>query len=114
MLKILLTILKKLTLMNLILVHWNMIMDCIVRYGIMMLINVMKFDELTFKLVHIDVLFESIQNLEKKITFVAFNLRGSSYFLLGLNIHLIKMQYFICHAFSLISHLGILRNKYSL
>jgi hypothetical protein len=41
--------------MNLILVHWNMIMDCVIRYKNMMLIAEMKFEELTLKLVHIDL-----------------------------------------------------------
>jgi len=54
------------------------------------------------------------QNLEIKIIFVAFNLRGTIYFLHGLNIRAKKMQHFVYHAFSLISHLGILRNVYSL
>jgi hypothetical protein len=41
--------------MNLILVHWNMIMDCVVRYKNIMLIVEMKFEELTLKLVHTDL-----------------------------------------------------------
>jgi hypothetical protein len=54
-LKILLKDFGELMAMNLILVHWNMIMDCIVRYKNMMLIAEMKFEELTLKLVHIDL-----------------------------------------------------------
>ena len=84
---------EELTSMNLILFHWNMIVDCIVRYEIMILVNVMKFKELTLKLVCINIIFESTENLEKKIIFVAFNLNGSSYFLHSLNIRLIKMQH---------------------
>jgi hypothetical protein len=38
---------------NLILVHWNMIMDCVVRYKNMILIAEMKFEKLILKLVHI-------------------------------------------------------------
>jgi hypothetical protein len=113
-LKVLLTNLEELTSMNLILIHWNLILDCVVGYEIMILINKMKFDELTLKMVRIDLMSQSTQNLDKKITFVAFNLRGTSYFLQGLNIHVIKIQYFVCHAFYLVSHLGILRNVYSL
>jgi hypothetical protein len=41
--------------MNLILVHWNMIMDCVVRYKNMILIAEMKFKELTLKLVYTDL-----------------------------------------------------------
>jgi glucose-6-phosphate-specific signal transduction histidine kinase len=54
-LKILLKDFKKLMAMNLILVHWNIIMDCVVRYKNMMLIAEMKFEELTLKLVHTDL-----------------------------------------------------------
>jgi hypothetical protein len=80
----------------------------------MILVNRMKFDELTLEMVRTDLMSKSTQNLDKKITFVAFNLYGTSYFLHGLNIHMIKMQRFVCHAFYLVSHLGILRNMYSL
>ena len=51
---------------------------------------------------------------KKKIIFVAFNLCGSIYFLHGLNICLRKMQPFVYLATSLISHLGVLHNEYSL
>jgi hypothetical protein len=98
---------------NLILVHWSMILDCVIRYGIMMLIRGIKFKELALKLVHTDVISQCTQNMDMQITYVAFNLHGSCYFLYGLNIHLIKMQHFVFHAFSLVSHLGILHNVYS-
>jgi len=71
----------------------------------------MKFNELTLKLVCTNILS---QNMDKKIIFIAFNLHGSRYFLHGLNIRVLKMQHFVCHAFSLISYLGILCNVYSL
>jgi hypothetical protein len=73
--------------MNLILVHWSLILDCVVRYGNIMLINGMKFDELTLKLVRTNLSSKSTQNPEIQIIFVAFNLRGSIYFFHGLNIH---------------------------
>jgi hypothetical protein len=79
--------------MNLILVHWSMILDCVIRYGNMMLITEMKFEELTLKLVRTDLRSQTTQNLENKIIFVAFNLHGTIYFLHGLNILLIKMQH---------------------
>jgi hypothetical protein len=41
--------------MNLILVYWNMIMDCVVRYKNIMLIVEMKFEELILKLIHTDL-----------------------------------------------------------
>jgi hypothetical protein len=41
--------------MNLILIHWNMIMDCVIKYKNMMLIVKMKFKEFTLKLVHTDL-----------------------------------------------------------
>jgi hypothetical protein len=50
----------------------------------------------------------------KLVIFVAFNLHDLNYFLHGLNIHLIKIQPFVCHAFSLVSHVEILHNMYSL
>jgi hypothetical protein len=40
---------------NLILTHWNMIIDCVVRYENMMLIAEIKFEELTLKLVCTDL-----------------------------------------------------------
>jgi hypothetical protein len=97
--------------MNLILVHWSLILDCVVRYGSIMLINGMKFDELTLKLVRTNLSTHTTQNPEIEIIFVAFNLRGSIYFLHGLNIHVKKIQHFVYHAFSLISHLDILRTQ---
>jgi hypothetical protein len=78
-----------------------------------MIINRMKFEELTLKLVHTDLISQRTKNLDMQITFVAFNVRGSYYFLFGLNIYLINMQRFVFHAFSLVNHLGILRKVYS-
>ncbi|XP_059458258.1 uncharacterized protein LOC132187841 [Corylus avellana] len=49
-LKILLKDFGELMAMNLILVHWSLILDCVVRYGNMMLITEMKFEELTLML----------------------------------------------------------------
>jgi hypothetical protein len=100
--------------MNLILIHWSMILDCVLRYGNMMLIIGMKFEELTLELVRTDLRSKTTQNLEKKIIFVAFNIRGTIYFHHGLNINLKKMQHFVYPAFFLISHLDILHNVYSL
>jgi hypothetical protein len=100
--------------MNLILAHWSMILDCVVKYENMMLITEMKFEELTLKLVRTDLRSQTTRNLENKIISVAFNLHGTIYFLHGLNIHLRKMQPFVYPAFFLISHLGILHNVYSL
>jgi hypothetical protein len=54
---------------NLILVHWSLILNFVVRYGTRMLINGMKFKEFTLKLVYTDVLSQSTQNMDKKITF---------------------------------------------
>jgi hypothetical protein len=54
-LKILLKYFGELMAMNLILVHWNIIMDCVIRYKNMMLIGEMKFEELTLKLIHTDL-----------------------------------------------------------
>jgi hypothetical protein len=54
-LKILLKDFEELMAMNLILIHWNMIMDCVIRYKNMMLIAKMKFKEFTLKLVHINL-----------------------------------------------------------
>ena len=100
--------------MNLILAHWSMILDCVVKYENMMLITSMKFERLTLKLVCTDLRFQTTQNLENKIIFVAFNLYSTIYFLHSLNIHVRKMQSFVCSAFFLISHLIILHNMYSL
>jgi len=50
----------------------------------------------------------------KLVIFLAFNLHDLNYFLHGLNIHLIKIQPFVCHAFYLVSHVEILHNMYSL
>jgi hypothetical protein len=55
LLKILLKDFEELMVMNLILVHWNIIIDCVVRYKNMMLIAEMKFEELILKLVHTDI-----------------------------------------------------------
>ena len=71
-----------------------------------------EIQELTLKLVRTNVISQHTENWDKQITFVAFNFRGSCYFLHDLNIHLIKMQHFAFHAFSLESHLGILPNVY--
>jgi hypothetical protein len=79
-----------------------------------MLITEMKFEELTLKLVRIDLRSQTTQNLENKTIFVAFNLHGTIYFLHGLNILLRKMQPFVYPTFFLISHLSILHNVYSL
>jgi hypothetical protein len=54
-LKILLKDFRELMAINLILVHWNIIMDCVVKYKNMMLIAEMKFEELTLKLVYTDL-----------------------------------------------------------
>jgi hypothetical protein len=54
-LKILLKDFEELMAMNLILIHWNMIMDYVIRYKNMMLIAKMKFEEFTLKLVHTDL-----------------------------------------------------------
>jgi hypothetical protein len=78
-----------------------------------MLINEMKFKELTLMLVHTNLLSQTTRNLDYKIIFVAFNLHGSIYFF-DLNIRVTKMQHFVYAAFSLISNLGILCNGYSL
>jgi hypothetical protein len=78
-LKILLKDFGELMVMNLILIHWSMILDCVLRYGNMMLITGMKFEELTLELVRTDLRSKITQNLEKKIIFVAFNLRGTIY-----------------------------------
>jgi hypothetical protein len=113
-LKILLKDFGELMAMNLILAHWSMILDCVVRYGNMMLITEMKFEELTLKLIRTNLQSQTTRNLENKTIFVAFNLHGTIYFLHGLNILLRKMQPFVYPAFFLISHLGILHNVYSL
>jgi hypothetical protein len=54
-LKIILKDFEELMAINLILIHWNMIMDCIIRYKNIMLIAKMKFKEFTLKLVHTDL-----------------------------------------------------------
>jgi hypothetical protein len=90
-LKILLKDFRELMAMNLILVHWSMILDYVIKYGNMMLVIEMKFKELTLELVHTDLWSQTTQNLEKKAISVAFNLRGTIYFLHGLNIHVKKM-----------------------
>jgi hypothetical protein len=59
-LKILLKDFEELMAMNLILIHWNMIMDCVIRYKNMMLIAKMKFEEFTLKLVHIDLRSQTV------------------------------------------------------
>jgi hypothetical protein len=56
--------------MNLILLHWSLILDCIVRYENIMLINEMKFEELTLKLVHTNLFSQTTRNLDNKIIFV--------------------------------------------
>jgi hypothetical protein len=38
----------------------------------------MKFNKLTLEMFRIDLISQSTQNLDKKITFVAFNLRGTA------------------------------------
>ena len=76
---------------NLILVHWSMILDCVIKYENMMLITEIKFEELTLELVRIDLQSKTTQNLEKNVIFVAFNLHGTIYFLHNLNIHVKKM-----------------------
>jgi hypothetical protein len=43
--------LEELMSINLVLVRWSLFLDYIVKYGSIMLINEMKFDELTLKLV---------------------------------------------------------------
>jgi hypothetical protein len=113
LLKILLKDFGELMIMNLILVHWSLILDYIVKYGNIMLINKMKFKELTLILVLTNLFSQTTRNLDYKIIFVAFNLYGPIYFL-GLNIRVRKIQPFVYPAFYLISNLGILSNKYSL
>ena len=113
-LKILLKDFRELMVMNLILAHWSMVLDCIVRYGNMMLITEMKLEQLTLKLVCTDLRSQTTRNLKNKIISVAFNLHSTIYFLHGLNILVKKMQPFVYPAFFLISHLGILHNVYSL
>jgi hypothetical protein len=107
-LKIILKDFGELMAINLILVPWSIILDCIIRYGNMMLITEMKFKELTLELVHTNLWPKTTQNLEKKVIFVAFNICGTIYFLHGLNIHVKRMQHFVYSAFILISHLDIL------
>jgi hypothetical protein len=99
---------------NLILAHWSIILDCVVRYENIMLITDMKFEELTLKLVRTDLRSQTTQNLENKIIFVAFNIHGTIYFLYGLNILARKMQPFVYPTFFLISHMRILHNMYLL
>jgi hypothetical protein len=113
-LKILLKDLRELMTMNLILVHWSIILDCVVKYGNMMLITKMKFEELTLELVRTGLWSQTTQNLENKVIFVTFNFRSTIYFFYGLNIHVRKMQHFVYPTFFLISHLDILYNVYSL
>jgi hypothetical protein len=78
-----------------------------------MLINEIKFEELTLMLVHTNLFSQTTRNLDYKIIFIAVNLHGSIYFL-GLNIRMRKMQPFVYPAFFLISNMGILCNEYSL
>jgi hypothetical protein len=104
---------KELMTINLILVHCSLILDYVIRYENIMLINDMKFEELTLMLVHTNLFSQTIRNLDYKIIFVSFNLYGSVYFL-GLNIRARKMQPFVYPAFSLISNLDILHNMYLL
>jgi hypothetical protein len=84
---------------NLILVHWSLILDCVVRYENMILIIEMKFEELTLKAICTDLRSQTTLNLENKVIFVAFNLRGTIYFLHGLNIHAIKDSAFCLPCF---------------
>jgi hypothetical protein len=84
--------------MNLILLHWSLIIYDVVRYENIMLFNEIKFEELILMLVHTNLLSQTIRNLDCKIIFVAFNLHGSVYFL-GLNIRVRKMQHFCLPCF---------------
>ena len=93
---------------KLILVCWSEILDCINKYEIIMLINVMKSDELTVTMVFSNPNCLHTKNPDQKSIIVAFNTLGSNSFQHGLNILLRKMQHFVFHVFSFISHLGIL------
>ena len=98
---------------KLILVCWSGVPYCVNKYGIIMLINVMKFDELTITMVFSNLLWLHTKNPDQKSIVVAFNNLGFNSFHHGLNILLQKMQHFVSHVFSFISHLGFLDKMHS-
>ena len=63
---------------KLILACWSVIPDCVHKYQIIMLINVMKFNQLILRLVHTNLFFQYTENPNEKIILVAFNLLGSN------------------------------------
>ena len=93
---------------KLILVCWSGILECINKYEIIILINVMKSDEFTLTMVLSNLIWLHTKNPDHKSIVLAFNTLGSKSFHHGLNILLRKMQHFVFHVFSFISHLGIL------
>jgi hypothetical protein len=78
-----------------------------------MLINMMKFDELTITIVFSNPHCLHTKNPDQKSIVIAFKTLSSNSFENGLNILLRKMQHFVSHVFSFISHLGILNKMHS-
>ena len=75
---------------KLILVCWSGILDYVNKYGIIMLINVMKSDELTITIVYSNPHCLHTKNPNQKSIVVAFKTLGSNSFQNGLNILLQK------------------------
>ena len=82
-----------------------MIHDYVVKYGAILLINKMKFDELIFEQVRTTLYVQKTRSL--KIMVATFKVHGMLCFLLGWNILLQMMLLFVYPAFFLIKHLGI-------
>ena len=90
---------------KLILFCWNRILDCVNKYMIIMLINVMKSNELTITMVFCNPNCLHSKNPNQKSIVIAFNTLGSNSFQHGLNILLWNMQHFVSHVLSFISYM---------
>ena len=97
---------------KLILILWIMIREHANKYGNIMLINVMKFDVLTLKIVHTNLLQRHTKKVES--TIVAFKLLGLNIIQHGLNILLRKMQLIVYLALSFIIQMGLWDKIHSL